>query len=112
MIFQKAEGRGFSVEEVQLATDFPKMQTRNILDWLFEVWPDIQSEAIKVFAEEKMGVLSTDEARDALVACGGDIQKAVRLCAQERQAKVISSGYAQSVSFYIFDDQNYILILK
>ena len=77
------------MEEVQLATDFPKMQTRNILDWLFEVWPDIQSEAIKVFAEEKMGVLSTDEARDALIACGGDIQKAVRLCAQERQAKVI-----------------------
>eukprot|EP00794_Sanderia_malayensis_P018723 gene18723-20612_t len=85
---KEAEDLGYSVDHVQLASNFEQMPTSNILSWLRETSPQLKHIVVKCFSERNLGVLSLEEACEALTACDCDIQRAVGLCAQERQAKV------------------------
>lgn len=80
------------------------------LTWLQEVWLSLVTLVINRVAEvgktadqNDIGDVSVTEAKKVLIECGGDIQKSIAVCVEERKKKVRKSKVAvQWISLSVF----------
>ncbi|KAK2585496.1 hypothetical protein KPH14_010148 [Odynerus spinipes] len=90
-LLREAERQGFSTDDVQVAL---AQGAQNPLEWLRTQWPR-SIEAVQILVstqgkeqrENNIGVLSINEAKDALRSVKGDVWNAVTIATQRRQHK-------------------------
>ncbi|XP_015178743.1 PREDICTED: uncharacterized protein LOC107067604 [Polistes dominula] len=98
-LLREAERQGFSTDDVQVALS---QNASNPLEWLKTQWPH-SIEAVQILVstqgkeqrENNIGVISVNEAKDALRTCKGDVWNAVTIAAQRRQhktAEILTKG--------------------
>ncbi|XP_063977299.1 E3 ubiquitin-protein ligase lubel isoform X3 [Diachasmimorpha longicaudata] len=100
-MLRKAEKQGFSADDVQVAL---AQGAANPVEWLTQQWPHLV-ETVQVLVSTRgrempddrndIGILSPDEAREALRSCKGDVWTAVTKAIQMRQQKcagIMSKG--------------------
>ncbi|XP_014615373.1 PREDICTED: uncharacterized protein LOC106793178 isoform X6 [Polistes canadensis] len=98
-LLREAERQGFSTDDVQVALT---QNASNPLEWLKTQWPH-SIEAVQILVstqgkeqrENNIGVISVNEAKDALRSCKGDVWNAVTIAAQRRQhktAEILTKG--------------------
>lgn len=92
-LLREAERQGYSTDDVQVAL---AQGASNPIEWLKTQWPR-SIEAVQILVstqgkeqrENNIGVLSVNEAKDALRSVKGDVWNAVTIATQRRQHKVI-----------------------
>lgn len=90
---QEAEQQGFNADDIQVALTHCGKQ--NPLEWLQENWRNMVDSVVTLSTnygndkkENDIGLLSENEARDALRLHKGNIWAAVTECVEGRQRKV------------------------
>ena len=83
------------MSEVQIALKHSIEDKQRPLNWLETKWSDLIGTVATMATDEgsmsdqnDVGDISVQEARHALIEHEGDIEKAAKMCAQERKAKV------------------------
>ncbi|XP_060601251.1 E3 ubiquitin-protein ligase RNF31-like [Ruditapes philippinarum] len=93
-IIKEGERQGFEVPEIQIALTHSIQDKQRPLIWLQTKWSDLIDTVATMATQEgasadqnDVGDISTQEAKHALIHCEGDIEKAAKMCVQERKAK-------------------------
>lgn len=83
------------MEEIHIALKHSVEDKLRPLDWLQTKWLKMIDDVAKMATEKGKGLerndvgdISNMEAKQALIECGGEIDKAVEKCLEDRKAKV------------------------
>ena len=89
-IKQEAERAGFTVVELNIATNLGCGESLGPVHWLKTRWHDLIHEVLIEMMKNApdLGNISPEEARKALIEATGDVEEAVKKCTEERKKKV------------------------
>ena len=89
-IKQEAERAGFTVVELNIATNLGCGESLGPVHWLKTRWHDLIHEVLIEMMKNApdLGNVSPEEARKALIEATGDVEEAVKKCTEERKKKV------------------------